>query len=468
MSRERGDYAASTVVLERRSRFTGDAFPVAVGVDGGFATCLPPGRYVASVNGSTTSIATPVTVPATGPLALEVFPVAAVEVAPPAESFSDTTFEDMVKALTRHANVLGLGEANHGTADFYTLRGALSLALARSGNLRHVLVEADAIGMFQVDDYVQGRDVSIEKAVAALAFWVTDIKEFLQFLRDVRAFNQSLAPDHRVHVLGMDAQFPAPAAQFLLTEQASLSTTVDEQDVLAKLVRAEHDNVSKLSLPEQQSLESLLARVTRFPHEAETDVLSQSARAIIAASSLQHQLDHSRNATSMSWDKIMADMTILIWQLAGQGRTCVWAHNGHIARKAVGSADSTGGYLAERFGRDYYSIGFFSYDGSARAWGVQNRGVVPHILGPAPKYNLESVLMTALGFPAVAWVRFDSSSMALRKWLETPRYVREFGSAYVASETQALRLLPQSFDAAVVVKQSSASTPTPTGERGPQ
>ncbi|MGH9888956.1 MAG: erythromycin esterase family protein, partial [bacterium] len=128
----------------------------------------------------------------------------------------------MVKALSHRASVLGLGEANHGTADFYVLRGALSLALARTGGLRLVLIEADAVGMLQIDDYVQGREVAIEKAVAALKFWVTDIREFLQLLGDVRTFNRDRAPEERLHVLGMDAQFSAPAAQWLLTEQAIL------------------------------------------------------------------------------------------------------------------------------------------------------------------------------------------------------------------------------------------------------
>jgi erythromycin esterase len=423
---------------------------------------------VATVQGMTTAIATSVTIPTTNPLSLEVYPLFTVAAAPPAERFSAATFDDMVKALAHRANVLGLGEANHGTADFYALRGALSLALARRGDLRYVMMEADAIGMLQIDDYVQGRDVPIEKAVAALKFWVTDIKEFLQFLRDVREFNRDLAPGRRLHVLGMDAQFLAPAAQLLLSEQTALSITADEQAVLTKIISADDNNLSKLAPLEKRVLESLLGRVIGLRHEAESNALSPPARAIIAAQSLQHQLEHSRNAANMSWDKIMADMTILIWQLAGRGRMCVWAHNGHIARKPVGSADSTGGYLAEHFGSEYYPIAFLSYDGSARAWGVQNRGVVPHTLGPTPKYNLEAVIMAALGFPAVAWVRFDSSSAELQEWLAIPRYVREFGSTYVASETQTLRQLPQSFDATVVVNHASASTPTPTGERGPQ
>jgi erythromycin esterase len=461
------DLSTSTVVLERRSKFTGDAFPVAVASDGRFTTCLPAGRYLASVRGAATSIVTPTTIPAAGPLMIEVFPVAAIEAPPIPERFSGTTFDDMVTAQSHRANVLGLGEANHGTADFYALRGALSLALARSSDLRFVIIEADAVTMLQVDDYVQGRAVAIEQTVAALKFWVTDIKEFLQFLRDVRTFNYDRPSSHRLHVLGMDAQFPAPAAQFLLTEQDALAIAADEQRVLKQIASAERDALGALSPSDIRVLESLLTRLGRIHYEPGADVLNLPARAIIAASSLRHQLDHSR-APGMSWDKIMADVAILVWEVGGQGRMCIWAHNGHIARKPSGAADSTGGYLAERFGRGYYAIGFLSYDGSARAWGLQNRGVIPHNLGLAPRYNLESAIMSALGFPHVAWVRFDSISATLQKWLELPRYVREFGSAYVASDTQTLRWLPESFDAAVVVKRSSPSSPTPTGERGPQ
>src|SRR5262245_24502110 len=92
---------------------------------------------------------TPVTVPAEGPVSLEVYPVATIEATPPAQPISSATFDDMVRALSHRGRVLGLGEANHGTADFYALRGALSLALARVGGLRLALIEADAVGLLQ-------------------------------------------------------------------------------------------------------------------------------------------------------------------------------------------------------------------------------------------------------------------------------------------------------------------------------
>src|SRR5262249_10549170 len=158
---------------------------------------------------------------------------------------------------------------NHGTADFYALRGALSLALARTSGLRFVIIEADAVNMLQIDDYVQGRDVAIEKAVADLKFWVTDIKEFLQFLRDVRAFNHDRSPDRRLHVLGMDAQFPTPAAQFLLTEQVALSISGDERGVLTQIASAEGEALAGLAPSDGRVLESLLTRLSGANHESE-------------------------------------------------------------------------------------------------------------------------------------------------------------------------------------------------------
>ena len=45
-----------------------------------------------------------------------------------------------------------------------------------------------------------------------------------------------------------------------------------------------------------------------------------------------------------------------------------------------------------------------------------------------------------------------------------PRFVRELGSV-VPRSTQILRPFPQAFDAVVIIKRASASTPTPTRER---
>jgi len=85
-----------------------------------------------------------------------------------------------------------------GPPSFYAYRGKLSLALARAGNLRAIFIEADATMMLTIDDYVMGEDVLVEKAVANLGFWITDVYDFIAVLKDIRTYNAAVPATDKI------------------------------------------------------------------------------------------------------------------------------------------------------------------------------------------------------------------------------------------------------------------------------
>lgn len=453
----------SRVVFNRYSPLTGDRFVAPAAPGGDFQVCLPEADYLVVAEGASVSHAQVVHVPTAAPFELPVWPRTAIEAAPQAPGRTGPAdLASFVKALGRGPRVLGLGEANHGTGDFYTRRGELSLALARDGELRYVLLEADAIGMLAIDDYVQGREVAIAEAVAKLRFWITDIREFHQFLNEVREYNKGAPAERRVHVMGIDAQRSDPPAAFLLALRAELALSAADSALLERLA-ADKGALAKLAPDEVTALEKLLDRLEAVA--GRIDLIEVRARAAIAARSLRHQLGYVDKTRAASLrDAAMADLTMRILELGGPGQAAVWAHQAHVARAPDNGIVSLGQHLARHI-PGYYAIAFLSYDGEARAWDPAGEiGVIPHKLGPAPPYNLESVILSAAGSPDIAWVRLDTVSEPLKAWLRAPRFVRELGSA-VTRITQILYQLPQAFDAVVVIKRASASTPTPTGER---
>jgi len=453
----------SRVVFSRYSPLTGDRFVGSVSPGGGFQVCLPEADYLMGAEGASVAHAQVVHVPVSTPLELPVWPRSTIEAVPQVPGRTGPVdLASFVKALVHGPRVLGLGEANHGTGDFYTQRGELSLALARQGELRYVLLEADAIGMLAIDDYVQGREVAIAEAVAKLRFWITDIQEFHQFLNNVRDYNKSVTAERRVHVMGIDAQRSDPPAAFLLTGRAELALPAADAELFERLA-ADEEALSKLAPAEVTALEKLLDRLDAVP--GKIDLLEVRTRAAIAARSLRHQLGYvGKTHTNSLRDAAMADLTMRILELGRPGQAAVWAHQGHVARVTDNGTVILGQHLARRI-PGYYAIAFLSYDGAARAWDAAGEiGVIPHQLGPAPPFNVESVILAAAGSPDIAWVRLDTVSESLKAWLRTPRFVRELGSA-VPRSTQILRPFPQAFDAVVVIKRASASTPTPTGER---
>ena len=455
----------ATVSLWRYSSAAGDKFVVPIQSNGQFFACLPNGAYSTRVEGSMASLTQPVVVPNDATVELTVYAASQLEHGPEHVEVGDVDMASFAQSLLDR-RVIGLGEANHGTGDFYTYREKLSLELARRGKLRGILFEADAVGMMAIDDYVMGADIDLAKAVVALGFWITDVQEFLDFLKDVRSFNAAASSmADRIHVLGIDAQRVEPPVQYLLAHRAELAITDDEAALLSQIAPKHGAAFSKLSGDERATLSLLLGRLDRPAGKADLDRVV--TRASIASRSIRYQLGYLDRAVTISLrDQAMAELGAYIVEVGKLRQAVIWAHNGHIARQHDDGAKTLGQCLAETFGEQYYPVAFLSYRGAGRAWDQAGKiGVIPHELAPPPAYNVESVIMNATRFVDVAWVRLDKASDTLSRWLSLPRYVREFGSVYDPGDTQRLRGFPWAVAAVVVIRQARPSTPTPTGVR---
>jgi erythromycin esterase-like protein len=191
----------------------------------------------------------------------------------------------------------------------------------------------------------------------------------------------------------------------------------------------------------------------------------------VAASSLAIQVGYLdgdvRGLYSSRRDAGMARLAQLIVNTAPSARACLWAHNDHVARVSQVGYDSIGQLLMVSLAGRYYPVGFYLFEGSARAWDAEEKiGVVSHSFKPAPAYTVEGALMNATGFPEIAWVALGRLPPKLRAWFTVPRYARELGAGSNGeARTMILFDMLSAFDATVVIKHVHDSSPTPTGIR---
>jgi erythromycin esterase len=467
-NRIKGAISASMVLpaavsLSRISQDIGDRFIAPIQRDATWGACLPEGTYLTKIEGAMVSLARPVRIPGETDTSLSAYAVAAIEAVPREVRFAASDLKSFARSL-ENVRLVGLGEANHGTAEFYEYRSLLSLELAKSG-LNLILIEVDAIAMFEVDDYVLGENVDIAKAVENLGFWITDTQDFLRFLDDVKRHNMQSPVDRKIHVLGVDAQSIKLPIRFLLTHKASLGISQPEIELLTEITEDEGAAFKGMSTDRRSRLLVMLDRIT--DSTIEIDIKAHSERAAIAARSIRSQLRYvDGGQVGQLRDLAMADLATHLVKLPKVRQATLWAHNGHIARQFDGAYMSLGQHLAQRLGSGYFPIAFLSYRGDGRAWDEAGKiGVIPHQLPPAPLFNVESVVMNATGFPSVAWIRFDTGNSSAQRWLTTPHYVREFGSAYHPANTQTLRSFPDAFSAVSVIQRGRSTAPTPTGAR---
>jgi erythromycin esterase len=458
----RVDGAASStrIHLERQSLSQGDTFVGPVRRDGSFAFCLPGGQYRAFLTGAALSVSTKVDLPMTSPLTLHGFAAREIKKPPPQLDRIPATRDGLVAdILASDPKVVGLGEATHGSAEFFSARGELTLELIRRADVRLLLFEFDAIASAALDDYVNGGDVDPAKAVADLGFWITDTHEFLQFLEQLRSYNARAAA--KVHIWGIDLQNTTHPVDVLVGNAQELSISEDDQATLKLLVKR-GKGVRELSAAQRSSIDALLARLGTPRGPAGHDL-----RIAVAARSLATQLEYWTGEME-TWlrkrrDAGMANLATFLVAQTGAPRACLWAHDAHVSKQP--GELMLGANLARAV--RYYAVGFYFEQGSTRAIDTPGKiGVISHPLPIAPKYTVESAVVEYTGGAPIAWLPLRHVPPAWQGWLAVPRFVRELGAVYLNEDDMlTLRDTRAAFDAVVVIRTVHESSPTPTGVR---
>ena len=120
------------------------------------------------------------------------------------ESPSDDQLQPIVGALAG-AQVIGIGEATHGTHEDQAFKAELIKALVRSGRVEVLVLELNRQVGFDLDAYVMGRGGDLPVLVRSPSFfriWRDD--EFTGLVTWLRAFN--LQTEHPIRVLSVDVQ----------------------------------------------------------------------------------------------------------------------------------------------------------------------------------------------------------------------------------------------------------------------
>src|SRR4030095_12206728 len=132
-------------------------------------------------------------------------------------------FGDMqpLKHLVREARLVSLGEATHGTREFFQLKHRILEFLVSEMGFTVFAIEASMPEAFDINRYILTGEGDPEKALAGLYFWTWNTAEVLGMIRWMRRYNAD--PNHtaKVKFYGFDMQSATPGGP--------LDTEVSEQ-----------------------------------------------------------------------------------------------------------------------------------------------------------------------------------------------------------------------------------------------
>jgi len=139
-------------------------------------------------------------------------------------------FADMhpLKKMIGNARIVSLGEATHGTREFFQLKHRMLEFLATEMGFTIFSIEANMPEAYQLNDFVLNGKGDPAKLIKGMYFWTWDTQEVLDMVLWMREFNKS--GKGRVQFTGFDMQAPDVAAgivsDFVASSDADYATSV--------------------------------------------------------------------------------------------------------------------------------------------------------------------------------------------------------------------------------------------------
>ncbi|MGZ4660925.1 MAG: erythromycin esterase family protein [Arthrobacter sp.] len=342
---------------------------------------------------------------------------------------------------------VAIGEASHGTHEYYTMRARLTIRLIEEQAFTWIGVEGDWPDCWRINRWVRGQgglDTGVHAMLAGFERWPTWMwanEEVAGFLDWLRGWNLERPMAERVGFYGLDVYSLWDSLREII---GWLEENVP--DAVPAAMRAwqcflpHHEDPHEYAWSTRLVPESCEADVVALLTEVRNRALAAGGRqgedndeafdavqnALVAANA-EHYYRIMVQGNRESWnirDQHMAEtVDRLSRHLGPSSKGIIWEHNTHVgdARATDMARDglvNVGQLLRERHGAEGVTlVGFASHRGSviaADAWGAPERVL------PVPEARMgshEDLLHRALGEPAVLVFGGDKSGPWLSAWL---------------------------------------------------
>jgi erythromycin esterase-like protein len=405
--------------------------------------------------------------------------------------------------LIGDARFVLLGEASHGTHEFYRERAQITKRLIKEKAFSAVAVEADWPDAYRVNTYVRGDAQNADSVEALSGFqrfptWMWRNADVLDFIGWLRAYNEGIAASSKkVGVYGLDLYSLYSSIEAVLGYLDKIDPEASRR-ARYRYSCFEHFGrdtdsyayTTSLGIAESckdeavQQLIELQRRAAEYAHRdgrmAEDEFFHAEQNARLVKNAEQYYRSMFDGSIS-SWnlrDRHMAEtldaLTAHLERRARPAKIVVWEHNSHLGDARATEMGrkgelNVGQLVREKYGRQATLVGFSTYSGTVTAASDWN--------GPAERKRVRPALAGSYEelFHSVSVPRFllllqgDEMVSGLRG----PRLERAIGVIY-RPETERLShyfhaQLPDQFDAVLHFDQTRAVEPlecSPDWERG--
>lgn len=307
-----------------------------------------------------------------------------------------------------------LGEASHGTHEYYTWRSAISKRLITEKGFSFIAVEGDWPDCYRINRYVKGHDDAGTTAIEVLKHfkrwptWMWANWEVAALMEWMRTYNANRPVEKKVGFYGLDVyslwesmevmvnylRKEDPKAAKLAIEAMRCFEPYEEGQDYAKAMLTMSatctDEVIKL-------LKAIQQRSERYDHDREASLNTEmNARVIANAEKYYRSMVSFRDESWNLRDAHMVETLESLMEFHGKkAKGIVWEHNTHVGDARFTDMKNDGLWNVGQLVREkhqrkqgVYIVGFASYEGTViagRLWGgkMQEMEVPPAVKNSA-------------------------------------------------------------------------------------
>jgi len=339
-----------------------------------------------------------------------------------------------LRQIVGDARIVALGEAGHGTREFFQLKHRLLEFLVSEMGFNIFAMEASLPEALDVNRYVLSGEGDPARALAGLHSWIYDTEEVLALIQWMREYNLNEAHGRKVKFYGFDMQFTSRAARTVLDYLRRVDPVSGRaaERVLKPLADPSPFKSVEIEGTPEERKGKIADALRRMADDFDERVDAYAAVTSVEEADLVRQhlgiLLQARGTEDISRDAAMAKN--VAWILGREGpdsKAVLWAHNEHVAVRE----GSQGEDLRRMYGDDYRVIGFTSDHGGIQARDFLRGGeLLPWTVASAPDTTLEAQLRAAAPEVALLDLRSLPETGPVTSWFNSPQTMRSLGTAY--------------------------------------
>ncbi len=416
----------------------------------------------------------------------------ACSIADCAESFGSVELVNLDPLLRRigNARVVLIGEATHGTSEFYRMRARISRELILKKDFNFVAIEGDWPDAARVDHYVRHFEFPASEwtAFARFPVWMWRNNEVREFVDWLRTHNTKIPAEQRVAFHGLDLY------SLYNSIRAILKYLDDVDPAAARIARQRYGCLTPWQTDpatyghaaltgsyrtcEEDVVHMLADLVHKHRQYGEHDGerfldVVQNARLVANAERYYRIMYYGSRASWNLRDEHMFETLKTLQAFHGlQSKAIIWAHNSHVGDSAATEMSARGEYnighlCRNEFGASVYAIGFGTDSGTVAAASDWDAPMEIKTVRPSHAQSYEK-LCHDTGQSCFLLNLHDARLDGAGAMLSKPRLERAIGVIYRPETELASHYfqaaLPQQFDEYIWFDRTNAVTPLGTAE----